>query len=263
MISNQMNNQNRTRQSIRRCSCCRSTEHNITQCNDSSLTNFQINLTSRRDDLREIPSIDFIDKISYFETWLYGQDHILVKSYAMRFCGAYSRNSLQICITKIVNLTWNVQPDIFGTILPVHDYNPLPVSLQFINIPQNSLNYLDLNIADFLAGLRNNQEQTSENRKYSITGLLCVEVESEEKTSAQILEELETIENCNICYEDIKNCHMVSLNCKHKFCGTCVSTTLKKCNSNSLPNCALCRTKMEFLIVKDAEILNTLKENLI
>jgi hypothetical protein len=143
--------------------------------------------------------------------------------------------------------------------MPIHDYIALPA----VSILQDSFNTLDLNLEEFLAGLRNERERTSENRKYNITGVLCIEIESEERTTNQILEELETIENCNICYEDKQNRHMVSLNCKHNFCGTCLSSILKKCNPLSFPNCALCRAKIEFLIVKDEETLNTLKENLV
>jgi nitrate reductase NapAB chaperone NapD len=264
MMANQMNNQNnfltRTRQLIRRCSCCRSEQHNISQCNDPRLINFQANLISRRDELREIPSIDVDNKIAYFETWLYGQDHHLVKSYAMRFCGAYSRNNLQLCVSKIVSLIWNVEQDFWGNQMPIeNNYIPLPT----VNVSQESLDLLDLRLVEFLAGLRNDREQTSENRKFNISGILCVEIESEERTTKQILEELDTIENCNICYEDKQNRHIVSLNCKHKFCGECVSQTLKKCNQLNLPNCALCRAKIEFLIIKDQEIFNTLKQNIV
>jgi len=263
MMSNQMNNQNnfltRTRQLIRRCSCCRSEQHNISQCNDERLINFQNNLLSRRDELREIPSIDLDNKITYFETWLYGQDHHLVRSYAMRFCGAYSRNSLQLCVSKIVSFIWDVVEDFWGNQIPTHEY----ISLRSVNVSQESLDSLDLRLAEFLAGLRNNRQESIENRKYNITGILCNEIESEERTTQQILEELETIENCNICYEDKQNRHMVSLNCNHNFCGTCMSSILKKCNPLNLPTCAMCRAKIGFLIVKDEEILNTLKENLV
>jgi hypothetical protein len=177
----------------------------------------------------------------------------------MRFCGAYSRNSLHLCVTKIINLLWNVEQDMWGNQQQTHDYVPLPS----VSISQDSLDLLDFRLVEFLTELRGIREETSENRKYNITGLLCMEIESEERTTQQILGELETIENCNICYEDKQNRHMVSLNCNHNFCGTCVSKILKKCNPLNLPNCAMCRTKIGFLIVKDEEILNTLKENLI
>ena len=252
-----MNRQNnfltRTRQSIRRCSCCRSEGHNITQCNDTRLLNFRINLTNRRNELREIPSIDISEKIAYFETWLYGQDRHLIKSYAMRFCGAYSRNNLQLCVQKIISLLWNVQADIFGwrsqTYGIIHNYIPLPI-VSIMDIPDYPLDYM--NLAEFLAGLRNNNELTDENTKFEINTVLCLDVE-----------ELETEDDCNICYEKTNNRNMVTLNCKHKFCGVCVSQTLKKCNKFRFPNCAMCRTKIDCILVNDNEVLNILKENVV
>jgi len=255
MISNQMNNQNnfltRTRQIIRRCSCCRSSEHNITHCNDTRLLNFQAILINRRDELREIHSIDIGNKITYFETWLYGQDNHLVKSYAMRFCGAYSRNSLQICVQKIISLIWNVQADIFGSLLPTHDYTPLP-AISIMDIPDYTLDYMNLGLAELLISLRNNREVTNENRKFKITTILCVEVD-----------DLDVKEECNICYEENQTRNMVTLNCKHKFCGVCISQTLKKCGKFKLPDCAMCRAKIDCISVNNAEILNTLKENIV
>jgi hypothetical protein len=265
MISNQMNNQNnfltRTRQLIRRCSFCRSTEHIVTNCNDERLQNFRALLIVRRDELREIPSIDINNKIMYFETWLYGQDNNLIKSCAMKFCGAYARNNLQTCVEKIISLIWGVEPDILGNVVPIHDSNYIQLpAISIMDIP-DPFEFIDL--TEFIAGLRNDRQEPIENRKYNITGILCNEIESEERTTQQILEELDTIENCNICYEDKQNRHMVSLNCRHNFCGNCMSSILKKCNPLNLPTCAMCRAKIGFLIVKDEKILNTLKENLV
>ena len=177
-----MNNQNnfltRTRQLIRRCSCCRNEGHNITHCNAEILLNFRLNLTNRRDELREIHSIDINDKITYFETWLYGQDPNLVKSYAMRFCGAYSRNNLQRCVSKIISLIWNVEPDIFGWRSQIngtiYGYTSLP-AVSIMDIPDYPLDYT--NLAEFLVSLRNNRQVNDENTKFEINTVLCVEVE--------------------------------------------------------------------------------------
>jgi len=252
MIANQINNQNnfltRTRQLIRRCSCCRSEQHNITQCNSQILLDFKENLINRRNELREIPSIDLNDKISYYETWLYGQDHNLIKSYSMRFCGSYSRNSLELCVTKIVSIIWNVERNPNNLI---NDYIVLPR----VNISQDSLDVLELRLAEFLSELRNNPLDTSENRKYKI----CVD----RLQKLEELEELEELENCNICYEDKKNRHMVTLNCNHNFCGDCISQTLKKCDTLSFPNCAMCRTKISVFKIKDDDTFNILKSNLV
>lgn len=254
-----MNNQNnfltRTRQLTRRCSCCRNEGHNITQCNDPTLLNFRTNLTNRRNELREIHSIDINEKITYFEMWLYGQDHNLIKSYAMRFCGAYSRNNLQLCVQKIISLLWNVEANIFGshsqTYGIIHDYTPLP-AISIMDIQADSLYYLDLRLIEILTGLRNREQINDENTKFEINTVLCIDVE-----------ELETEEDCNICYEKTQKCKMVTLNCKHKFCGDCVSQTLKKCNKFRFPNCAMCRTKIDCILVNSNEVLNTLKENVV
>lgn len=250
-----MNNQNsfltRARQLTRRCSCCRSEGHNISNCNDPRLLNFQTILQNRRDELREIHSIDMNNKIVYFEMWLYGQEHNLIKSYAMRFCGAYSRNNLQLCVQKIITLIWGVEPDIWGNMVTIHEYVPLP-AVSILDMPDIPLNYLDLRLVEFLAGLRNNREESSENRKFEINTVLCVD-----------LEDLDTKEECNICYEEKQICDIVKLNCNHKFCGACVSQTLKKCNKFKLPNCAMCRTKIDCILVNNNEIMNTLKENIV
>lgn len=245
-----MNNQNnfltRTRQLIRRCSFCRSEGHNISQCNDSILINFQTNLISRRDDLREIHSIDVYNKIAYFETWLYGQDPHLVKSYAMRFCGAYARSSLQLCVSKIVSFIWDVEQDFWGNPVPIHDYIALPI----MSIMDIELEPIEL--AELLVGLRNDREDPNENRKFKINPILCLDAEK-----------LDAEEDCNICFEKTQFRNMVTLNCKHKFCGYCVSQTFKKCNNLKLPNCAMCREKTDWLLVNDIKILNILKENIV
>ncbi len=252
-MNNQNNFLNRTRQLTRRCSFCRSEGHNISQCNDSELINFQRNLTSRRDELREIHSIDVYNKISYFETWLYGQDIHLVKSYAMRFCGAYARNNIQLCVQKIIQILWNVETNLYGLLSQIdeitEDYVPLPVmSIMDISIEE-------FNLADYLVDIGNNNEESrllNENRKFKINPILCVDAEN-----------LDAEEDCNICFEKTQFRNMITLNCNHKFCGGCVSQTLKKCSKFKLPDCAMCRTKINCISVNDFEILKALKENLV
>jgi len=250
-----MNNQNnfltRTMRLSRRCSLCNSYEHNITTCNSAILINFQTNLINRRDELREIHSIDFNNKLLYFETWLGAQDHHLIKSYAMRFCGVYSRTTLQICVSKITDFIWGIVRVEIEYNIVIPEYVPLPVR-SIMDIPDIPLNYLDLGAFEFLDGLRNNRAVSNENKKFEINTVLCVE-----------LENLETKKECDICYEEKQIRHIVTLNCNHKFCGECVSQTLKKCNKFNLPRCAMCRTKIDCILVNDNEIMNTLKENIV
>ena len=243
---NQQNNENSfinaTRQLTRRCSFCKSFAHNITNCDNERLLNFQENLISKRDVLREIHSIDFNNQISYFETWLLGQNQKIVKSYAMRFCGAYARNTIEICATKIIRQIWNVNQDIWG--------NNQTQSSDFISLPDLP-DSVTIEIAvEYLLELRNNRNQSDENRKFDILPILCLE-----SSTLQ--------EDCSICYEEISHVNMVSLNCNHNFCGSCLSQTLKKCNPSNLPCCALCRTKIECIMINDVKILDIIKENLV
>jgi len=60
-------------------------------------------------------------------------------------------------------------------------------------------------------------------------------------------------DECEICYDKIKN---VYLNCKHAFCGDCVSTCIEvvKNDRRKKTACPLCRESIEKIICNDAEI---------
>jgi hypothetical protein len=60
-------------------------------------------------------------------------------------------------------------------------------------------------------------------------------------------------DECEICYDKIKN---VYLNCKHAFCGDCVSSCLEvvKNDSRKTTSCPLCRESIEKIHCNNAEI---------
>lgn len=65
----------------------------------------------------------------------------------------------------------------------------------------------------------------------------------------------EGVEECAICYESVNYMDFVELNCDHKFCCTCITSTLNAHNKlYGSPSCALCRKKMESFTVKHQEI---------
>jgi hypothetical protein len=75
-------------------------------------------------------------------------------------------------------------------------------------------------------------------------------------------EELEKCEDCAICLEEKKLADTVTINCGHKFCGACITTTLKlHKNINAGPSCALCRAPMSSFVVKNPEIYNLVAEH--
>lgn len=237
-----MISQNQNSNKTRHCSCCGSQNHNIKLCNDQTLINFEENLFNKKSMLLEIVSIQLNDKISYFKIWVKKQSTKLIKNYALRFCGANSKNNLQTCIELVINYIWDISNN-----SAVNEINSDDNS--FI---QNSYSYLELDLSDFLARLRNEYKQMNENRKFEITIL---------NNKTKIKDDLK--EECNICYETIKQKDMIKLNCDHQFCKNCIKQTLKKCSPNTLPCCAMCRSKIICITINDNNIINDLKDNLI
>lgn len=56
--------------------------------------------------------------------------------------------------------------------------------------------------------------------------------------------ESKEVQCCNICYDDVKKTNMVTLNCAHEFCTTCIESTLKNVPNRKSPSCAMCRAEM-------------------
>jgi len=59
-------------------------------------------------------------------------------------------------------------------------------------------------------------------------------------------------EECAICFENMISGDMVKLNCGHKFCGECITTTLQKTHN---PRCALCRVPIKKFGVINQDIV--------
>jgi len=86
-------------------------------------------------------------------------------------------------------------------------------------------------------------------KKYNIS--MCVSV-------TETKEELEKCEDCSICFEETKLLDTITINCGHKFCGTCITNTLKMYNNMAAnPACACCRSQMTSFTVKNQEIYSS------
>jgi hypothetical protein len=110
--------------------------------------------------------------------------------------------------------------------------------------------YLDNN-TDSLLQPRNLYEAFSATvRKFNIVPELLVQED----------ENLEECDDCPICYESVKILDSVEIGCGHKFCGECVTQTLKKHNKREDPCCALCRGKIERCVVKKQEVYDNIVE---
>jgi hypothetical protein len=90
-----------------------------------------------------------------------------------------------------------------------------------------------INLINHFDAVSGNIPFTPQVNKYNISPLLV---------SDEV--EVEGVEDCAICYESIKGVDLITLNCSHKFCGSCITHILENHNINSKPTCALCRTYM-------------------
>lgn len=248
IISNrQFNFISRTRQLIRRCSFCRSDAHNVLNCNDNRLINFNQTLQDKRNELQYIQ-----DAVTYFKIWLFSLDPELIKAYAVRYCAVNTRTTHENCVIKIIQYIWLTEINIsIPNEISIHDYIP------FIQetIRDYNMDYLDLRLSAALNTIQSLEDEASETKKHKIEVTLCIEIDN---TNSNDLEEQE----CSICYNENKICDMVTLNCNHSFCVTCIKKILTTCKTDKKPCCALCRADISKFNIKNPEVLNNLKENL-
>lgn len=94
------------------------------------------------------------------------------------------------------------------------------------------------------------QEQEHQEKKYDIS-LMCWATES--------IKELKRAEDCAICYEGTQLVDSVTLNCGHRFCASCIRSTLRACE-RGLPECALCRSDMRAFVVKSRDVYDSLTQ---
>ena len=60
----------------------------------------------------------------------------------------------------------------------------------------------------------------------------------------EILDLTEPINNCSICFEDIKQDNICLTNCKHMFCVDCIQTYHKTLHNKTQMSCPMCRTSI-------------------
>ena len=89
------------------------------------------------------------------------------------------------------------------------------------------------------------QQMEAQHKKYNIIPTFIVKDENKE---------VEENAECPICYEGIKCVDLITLNCSHKFCGSCITYILENHNINSNPTCALCRTYMYKFDIQNPDV---------
>jgi len=99
--------------------------------------------------------------------------------------------------------------------------------LGYTSVPKISKYYLAVILFDYFSEIIDDPDENFDYEKPDI----CVEIKRAKRTPFE----------CPICYENVPSSNAVELNCGHKFCGDCISNSLKQV-SNVAHHCALCRT---------------------
>ena len=105
--------------------------------------------------------------------------------------------------------------------------------------------HLEAQIQAQLAQQMEAQQMEAQHKKYNIIPTFIVKDENKE---------VEENAECPICYEGIKCVDLITLNCSHKFCGSCITYILENHNINSNPTCALCRTYMYKFDIQNPDV---------
>jgi hypothetical protein len=259
------------------CSFCNLPGHNIRSCNDISLIDIHY------DRMKKI-YLNIIRKVFPHNIRNYTElgKSILNAQFSMRELRGVNIKYLNVNMSNKENLILNIWRYFQNRILYIFPEQSLelgiipPVELidmatpSSVVLPFSSENYRiinnyysgDLVLVTYMVPMIRvltaeaeeiNHTTSDVNKKYNIMPILCLEEEDKDKEEEDI--------NCAICYENIKCVDLVSLNCSHQFCSSCIIGILKTNKSLNSPTCALCREVMCVFNVKKLEIYNLVAEH--
>jgi hypothetical protein len=229
----------------RKCSFCSGIGHNITQCNDGRFMVFELICIQQKQLVQNlstnvvsiIPSQEFISRLILYSI---GNTSRMVKAYAVRKCGATTRDNVFTCIEKIATYIFNLTEE--------------------SNYLVNDENFQTPNIYNMINGMMLLELSNTLMQPHIQPHIQKFKIESVLDLTDEICDANVCNSECNICYESKMSNEFVKLNCSHSFCGKCIETTLKMCTDNTGPSCALCREPIQVILSKDVNIANSLAE---
>ena len=244
------------------CSYCGESNHNIRNCfspsilnnyNDiksifqSSVSNDQfITVICRFYNLSILKVVSV--KFAYSKASLNKKDHSLrlynhfrnVLTYTPDTLPSYAQDLNQFDESN--EITWFIDRNRMRNNI----YENAPIYNENVTITNDFINFISTAylVDDFIPFVQN------EKKKYYITPIV-----SKYKNVKKIC----VLEDCPICYEQLKYEDIVTLNCNHEFCKTCIVQSLHTVK-NGDPSCALCREKICSMLVPDVKTYDTIAE---
>lgn len=97
------------------------------------------------------------------------------------------------------------------------------------------------------------QEKNRHPRKFNIETKLVQEQEQKNDNNC----------DCPICYDLIPKKEMITTNCEHDYCGTCLTNYFDSLSATKAPSCPLCREPITQLQFKSEILFNDIREKYI
>ena len=262
------------------CSYCGNISHNIRNCDNPFITVYYVNIKFQYLDCINLNPID--PQLIFTTTVSRIYNLSIIKAVSVKFTNSPAYLNKTSHLIKLFEHFSHIGSNtVFRTPDPIPPYAqdlnadyeaPEEIHWYIDRIPSPNLLFnfnsqrikrqIDLNLIydyiqaedEFIPISRNlNNEFDSSSKKYCITPILS---DHNTNTNDLVLEE-----DCPICYEQIGCIDSVLLNCNHKFCSSCVISTLshqrfKRCN----PSCALCRQTITNMTTKNKDTFNNISE---
>lgn len=211
------------RRLLRKCSYCRETGHNISNCNHNSLSQFH--------DLCITIKIQTENPL-LFAHWLATTSlelingNTLIKSYGVSKHGCRLRDNMHIIIEKITN-------NMYGLIENINeDYVRLP-ELDTNNRPSIFSEMISFSLMTNLLSRVSTHTPIHPQEEEVVIKLIY---------NKNVNKDIDNIE-CPVCYETKDNTEIIKLNCNHNFCKCCTKQIV-----NNKPDCPCCRKKIDQII---------------
>jgi hypothetical protein len=251
------------------CSYCGECNHNIRHCSHPSIIN---NYNDIKSIFQSSVNIDnFITVICRFYNssilkvvsvkFAYSKASLNKKDHSLRLYNHFRNLSNLLTYTPDTLPSYAQdlnQIDESNDISWFIDRNPMRNIIdEMIPLYNDFINYENYIAAEdeFIPISRNLENEFNDvKKKYYITPIVS-RFNNKNKKSKEIC----VLDNCPICYEPLKYEDIVTLNCNHEFCKTCIIQTLHYVK-NSDPSCALCREKICSMLVPDVKTYDTVAE---
>jgi len=268
------------------CSFCRSSNHNITNCNDPLIETYYEHIRQLYINIMSTPNLMRHNEnifTSVLNMHFYLKD---LRAIGVKYLNVYSRTTKSDLILLILyyfhslnyyhsqqttqeNTNTNLEND-DNSAQDVFQNDPEDASiLHFINMTTNPHyqihNIVPHNLAPDFEAEHNNSYLSTQIKKYRIRLIVEENIEGfHADNEDEDFKDFKDLEDCAICYESMSDMNIVKLNCNHNFCGCCIKNTLHHNDKPYInPSCALCRNQISRFIVKNIETYNLIADHCI